>query len=120
MPSGLRRSSEFPASLRGKCRPEERTRQGRAGAWTRGRVPACRAERKDKHMKLLVPNRGKVTEEIMQDALLLIGEPPADSTRFTQGDRKRVYDWAMRVHIRASDNVIAVPKRPACLNWRKR
>lgn len=63
----------------------------------------------------LRPRGGRVTESIMQDALLLVGEPPANSIGYTQRDRERVYDWCMRTHLAASDNKIAVPKKPEVL-----
>jgi hypothetical protein len=51
----------------------------------------------------------------MQDALLLVGEPPANSIGWTARDRERVYDWAMRAHFAASDNSVAVPRKPKVL-----
>jgi hypothetical protein len=65
--------------------------------------------------RTLIP-RGKLDVETVVDVLLLIGEPlPAVREGLSPRQMKQVYDWAIRVHLRASDNAIAVPPKPRCL-----
>jgi hypothetical protein len=75
--------------------------------------------------ELLKPhgNNGIVSADICFDALLLIDlrHSPgvmevAQIAAWTQDERDRVYDWAMRVHLSAGDNDdVFVPQRPAIL-----
>lgn len=73
-------------------------------------MPATRKNRE------LRPRGGRVSASIVTDVLLLVGENKSDVKRWSQRDRERVYDWAIRTHLRASDNVIAVPDRPRVLD----
>jgi hypothetical protein len=61
--------------------------------------------------------RGPLTINAISDTLLLIGEDTTDEVIRTWNAKQRlqVYDWAIRTHLRASDNIIAVPSKPACL-----
>ena len=55
--------------------------------------------------KLLTPNSGMATAEIVADACALVGIDLDESVSdWTQPQRDRVYDYAMRLHLRASDN----------------
>ena len=61
-------------------------------------------------------NNGVADMEICLSALLLVGDTDVDEaivTSWTQAQRDQAYDWAMRVHFRASDNDdVFVPERP--------
>jgi hypothetical protein len=57
-------------------------------------------------MKLLKPKSGKVTPEIVSDALSLIGlRPQSPPDTWPQAALDHAYDWAMREHLHASDNL---------------
>lgn len=58
-----------------------------------------------------------LTASIVQDALLLAGCDIALKTilKWNMMQWSVAYDWAMRVHLRASDNIIRVPNRPKFL-----
>jgi hypothetical protein len=61
-------------------------------------------------------NGGVVSADICLNALLLTGAGEAiesEIAEWTQAQRDAAYDWAMRVHLSASDNEgVIVPKRP--------
>lgn len=66
--------------------------------------------------------RGPLTVRAVLDTLLLIDEAVSDIDtirRWRRKQRLQVYDWAIRTHLRSSDNVIAVPKRPGILKARE-
>lgn len=55
--------------------------------------------------KLLTPNGGVATPEIVADTCALVGIDLDESViDWTQAQRDRVYDYAIRLHLRASDN----------------
>jgi hypothetical protein len=68
--------------------------------------------------KLLKPrgNGGVVSPDICFDALLLVGDVDTQGIApdsWTQAERDRAYDWAIRVHLHASDyDDVPVPPRP--------
>lgn len=63
-------------------------------------------------MRKLRP-RGKLTLNLLADVLTLIGESlPGDAHEWTMRQRLQVYNWALRQHFKAADNLIAVPARP--------
>jgi hypothetical protein len=55
---------------------------------------------------LLKPRSGNVTSWVVEDALSLVGiVVSADTAKdWTQAQRDRAYDYAIRLHLRASDN----------------
>lgn len=54
---------------------------------------------------LLKPQSGTATTEIVADACALVGiDLDESATEWTQAQRDRVYDYAIRLHLRASDN----------------
>lgn len=61
-------------------------------------------------------NRGVVDNDICYNALLLVGDTDpnlSQISQWSQDQRDRAYDWAMRVHLQASDNDdVFVPPRP--------
>ncbi|MCK1676597.1 hypothetical protein [Bradyrhizobium sp. 150] len=61
-------------------------------------------------------NHGLVDAEICFNSLLLIGDVDVTEelvASWTQDQMDRAYDWAMRVHLHASDNPdVFVPERP--------
>lgn len=61
-------------------------------------------------------NGGVVDNEICYDALLLVGDTDPSLSKiaiWSQEQRDLAYDWAMRTHLRASDNDdVFVPQRP--------
>jgi hypothetical protein len=73
--------------------------------------------------ELLSPrgNNGVVSAEICFDALLLVGDADIDESTiaaWTQEQRNVAYDWAMRTHLRASDNDdVFLPERPDFIPW---
>lgn len=49
--------------------------------------------------------KGKLTPSVCEDVLLLIGEtPPSDPKTWTESQLAIAYDYAIRIHLRASDN----------------
>jgi hypothetical protein len=68
--------------------------------------------------ELLKPcgNGGVVSADVCFNALLLVGDVDTqaiDPDSWTQAERNRAYDWAVRVHLKASDNDdVLVPPRP--------
>lgn len=66
-------------------------------------------------------NNGIVSAEIAFDALLLVGDTDIDEdtiSNWTQEQRDIAYDWAMRIHLHASDNDdVPVPPRPEFISW---
>lgn len=72
--------------------------------------------------ELLKPrgNNGVVSADICRDAMLLTGtvraHTLAEIAAWTQDDRDRVYDWAIRVHLAAGDNDgVFIPEMPSIL-----
>ncbi len=57
-------------------------------------------------MLRLTPAAGEVTPRIVEDVLCLVGIVVlADTAKdWTQDQRNQVYDYAIRLHLRASDN----------------
>lgn len=64
-------------------------------------------------------NNGVVSADICFNALLLIGNfnvTEAEVATWTIEERDRAYDWAMRIHLHASDNDdVFVPEKPDCI-----
>lgn len=69
-------------------------------------------------------NSGVVSPDICHTALLLVGDTPVAFARvltWTQDQCDRAYDWAVRVHLAASDNDdVYVPPRPDFIPRRAR
>jgi hypothetical protein len=61
--------------------------------------------------------RGKLTPELIRDVLMLISlDVDLDTIKtWTPNELLMVYDWAMREHARASDNIVRRRPRPALL-----
>jgi hypothetical protein len=61
-------------------------------------------------------NEGVVNADICFNSLLVVGDVDVTEEQvatWTQDQMDRAYDWAMRVHLRASDNDdVFVPERP--------
>jgi hypothetical protein len=68
-------------------------------------------------------NNGVVSAEICEAALLLLGDTDvtaAEAAAWTQEERDRAYDWAVRTSLKASDNEdVLVPERPDCVRRRR-
>jgi hypothetical protein len=70
------------------------------------------------HLKLLIAQGGSLDAETLNDVLGLIGEQPVDFSRLSRRQVARVYDWAMREHLCASDNTdVKRRARPRCLRY---
>jgi hypothetical protein len=69
-------------------------------------------------MKLLKPASGEVTAVVVEDALSLVGIilPTNLAKEWTQEQRDQAYDYAIRLHLRASDNFrVRLATKPAFL-----
>ena len=55
---------------------------------------------------------------VLSDLLLLVGYVigPDELKKWTKQQRAAAEKWACRTHLRASDNLVHVPKKPAILN----
>jgi hypothetical protein len=68
-------------------------------------------------LTLLEPEGG-ITIQATEDALGLVGItiPPERIGRYTHGELLLAYDWAMRQHLRASDNTsLHIRSKPSFL-----
>jgi hypothetical protein len=71
--------------------------------------------------KLLKPQSGNVTQEIAEDALCLVGAKLRAPLAWSEKRLNEAYDWAMRMHLKASDNArVRVPPMPHFLQWELR
>lgn len=76
--------------------------------------------------ELLKPrgNAGVVSPDICFDALLLVGDTAVTELQteaWTQEQRDKAYDWAMRMHLVASDNDdVYLPERPWFIPYAER
>jgi hypothetical protein len=60
--------------------------------------------------------RGELSAALVGDCLMLIGLVPPDHIgRWTRNELLLVYDYAMREHAHASDNIVRRRPRPALL-----
>jgi hypothetical protein len=60
---------------------------------------------------------GELTAELVSDALGLagVGVTPEAAEPWTRFERLLAYDWAVREHLRASDNLVRRRERPSFL-----
>jgi hypothetical protein len=58
-----------------------------------------------------------LTPKVISDVLLMMGEhvEPSRIETWAEMERVVVYDWAIREHLTASDNIVARRERPAGL-----
>jgi hypothetical protein len=57
---------------------------------------------------------GTLDPELLSDVLILVGVhiPAAQMERWTRLERVLAYDWACRLHLRASDNLNHARQKP--------
>jgi hypothetical protein len=62
----------------------------------------------------LMEPQGELTAELLSDVLTLVSVtiPPERITRWTHLERVLAYDWAWRLHLRASDNLNHARQKP--------
>ena len=67
--------------------------------------------------ELITPDGEEITPQIMRDMLALVGENVSteDIRKWAPLERAVVYDWASRVHLRASDCIVRARPRPSLL-----
>lgn len=58
----------------------------------------------------------KLTIKTIESVLLLIGEKlPPGWAKWTELEKLMVFDWAIRIHLRASDNPTRLRERPSLM-----
>lgn len=67
---------------------------------------------KGMRVEFLVP-AGEITDKLLADALSLVGAVIPAVRSLTKYERILAYDWAMREHLRASDNLCRARPRPS-------
>jgi hypothetical protein len=67
-------------------------------------------------IEFLAPN-GEITDEMLSDILSLVGKNPEPALlrALTKYERILAHDWAMREHLRASDNLVRLRPFPSFL-----